>query len=191
MVMHACAVQTLLREAGIPFIIQPANIDEREIERDLNLKSADQIAQTLAQTKALSVSKHFKDRLVLGADQVASCDGRIFGKAENISQARELLFSLSGRRHRLHSALCLAQNDRIIFQALAHADLHVRHITSDFIDTYIEEMEDKILSSAGGYQIEALGAQLFSSIEGDHWTIMGLPILPLLEALRNEGALIS
>ena len=88
------ARQTLLREAGIPFIIQPANIDEREIERDLKLKTADQIAQTLAQTKALSVSKHFKDRLVLGADQVASCDGRIFGKAENISQARELLFSL-------------------------------------------------------------------------------------------------
>lgn len=185
------ARQTLLREAGIPFIIQPANIDEREIERDLNLKSADQIAQTLAQTKALSVSKHFKDRLVLGADQVASCDGKIFGKAETILKARELLFSLSGRRHRLHSALCLAQNDRIIFQTLAHADLHVRHITSDFIDTYIEEMGDKILSSAGGYQIEALGAQLFSSIEGDHWTIMGLPILPLLEALRNEGALIS
>ena len=185
------ARQTLLREAGIPFIIQPANIDEREIERDLNSKSADQIAQTLAQAKALYVSKNFKDRLVLGADQVASCEGRIFGKAENITKARELLLSLSGRRHRLHSALCLAQNDTIIFQTLAYADLHVRQITSDFIDTYIEEMGDKILSSAGGYQIEALGAQLFSSIEGDHWTIMGLPILPLLEALRNEGALIS
>jgi septum formation protein len=185
------ARQTLLREAGIPFIIQPANIDEREIERDLNSKSADQIAQTLAQAKALYVSKNFKDRLVLGADQVASCEGRIFGKAENITKARELLLSLSGRRHRLHSALCLAQNDTIIFQTLAYADLHVRQITSDFIDTYIEEMGDKILSSAGGYQIEALGAQLFSSIEGDHWTIMGLPILPLLDALRNEGALIS
>jgi septum formation protein len=185
------ARQMILREAGIPFTIQPANIDEREIERDLNSKSADQIAQTLAQAKALYVSKNFKDRLVLGADQVASCEGRIFGKAENITKARELLLSLSGRRHRLHSALCLAQNDTIIFQTLAYADLHVRQITSDFVDTYIEEMGDKILSSAGGYQIEALGAQLFSSIEGDYWTIMGLPILPLLEALRNEGALIS
>lgn len=176
---------------GIPFTVQQANIDEREIERELNCESADQIAQTLARKKALVISKQFKNRLVLGADQVASCNGRIFGKTENISKARELLLSLSGQRHRLHSALCLARNDTIIFQTLAHADLHVRHITSDFIDTYIEEMGDKILSSAGGYQIEALGAQLFSAVEGDHWTIMGLPILPLLEALRNEGALIS
>jgi len=122
---------------------------------------------------------------VLGADQVASCEGRIFGKAETILKARELLFSLSGRPHRLHSALCLAQNDRIIFQTLAHADLHVRQITSDFIDTYIEEMGDKILSSAGGYQIEALGAQLFSSIEGDHWTIIGSAYFTLTGSLEK------
>ena len=183
--------QMLLHEAGIPFIVQAADIDERKIERDLNSHDADQIAQTLAQTKALCVSKIFKDRLVLGADQVASCEGQIFGKAENIAKARDLLLFLSGRCHRLHSALCLARNDKIIFQTLAYADLYVRHISSDFIDLYVEEMGDKILSSAGGYQVEALGAQLFSSIEGDHWTIMGLPILPLLEALRNEGALIS
>ena len=188
---NSAARQRLLSEAGVPFIIQPANIDEREIERDLNSKSADLIAQTLARTKALTVSKQFKNRLVLGADQVASCEGKVFGKAENINKARELLFALSGKTHRLHSALCLVKNDTIIFQTLAHADLHVRQMTSQFIDTYIEEMGDKILSSAGGYQIEALGAQLFSSIEGDHWTIMGLPILPLLEALRHEGALIS
>lgn len=176
-----------LSQAGIPFESIPAEIDERGIEA--GLKGADAIASTLAGAKARVIAA--PGRLVLGADQVASCESRIFGKPADRKEAAELLRFLSGKRHRLHSAIALMRDGVMLFETVAPADLTMRHLSETFISAYLEEMGDLALASAGAYQIEGLGAQLFSKVEGDHWTIMGLPLIPLFDALRREGALLA
>ncbi|WBJ99024.1 Maf family protein [Methylocystis parvus] len=181
----------VLAQAGLPFESRPAGIDERAIEASLGSAGADVIAAALARAKAAAISAGAPGRLTLGADQVASCEGRIFGKPGSMQEAAELLCFLSGRRHRLHSAIALFRDASPIFETVAHADLTMRPLSEDFIAAYLQAMGETALTSAGAYQVEGLGAQLFSSVEGDHWTIMGLPILPLLDALRREGALIS
>ncbi|PWB88778.1 septum formation inhibitor Maf [Methylocystis sp. MitZ-2018] len=176
-----------LLHSGVPFEIIPANVDERAIESRLD--GADAIALALARAKALAISAD--GRLVLGADQVASCEGRIFGKPADMGEAETLLRFLSGRRHRLHSAIALARDGAVVSATVGVADLTMRALSEDFIAAYLAAVGDAALTSAGAYQIEGLGAQLFSKVEGDYWTIMGLPLLELLEALRREGALLS
>ncbi|WP_428402483.1 Maf family protein [Methylocystis sp.] len=178
-----------LLHSGVPFESIPADVDERAIESRLKGADADTIASTLARAKALAIS--VKGRLVLGADQVASCEGRIFGKPADMREAEALLRFLSGRRHRLHSAIALARDDAVIFETVVIADLTMRGLTDAFIAAYLAAVGETALTSAGAYQIEGVGAQLFSKVEGDYWTIMGLPLLALLEALRREGALLS
>ncbi|WP_442755479.1 Maf family protein [Methylocystis sp. JAN1] len=181
----------VLAQAGLPFESRPADVDERAIEAGLGAVGPDAIALALARAKASVVSAKAPGRLTLGADQVASCEGRVFGKAETIEKAAELLRFLSGRSHRLHSAVALLGDGAVLFETVAHADLTMRPLSEEFIAAYLNEMGEAALASAGAYQVEGLGAQLFSQVVGDHWTIMGLPILPLLDALRREGALIS
>lgn len=181
----------VLTQAGLPFEIRPTDVDERAIEAALGPVGADAVAAELARAKALAVSVGERGRFVIGADQVASCEGRIFGKPKTTAKAAELLRFLSGRRHRLHSALALARDGAVVFETIAHADLTVRALSESFIEAYIETMGETALTSAGAYQVEGLGAQLFSKVDGDHWTIMGLPILPLLDALRQNGALMG
>ncbi|MBI1980813.1 MAG: Maf family protein [Methylocystis sp.] len=178
-----------LLHSGVPFESIPADVDERAIESRLEGGGADAIASALARAKALAISA--PGRLVLGADQAASCEGRIFGKPADRREAEALLRFLSGRRHRLHSAIALVRDSAVIFETVGIADLTMRGLSDAFIAAYLTAMGDGALTSAGAYQIEALGAQLFSKVEGDHWTIMGLPLLALLEALRREGALLS
>ena len=180
-----------LSQAGIPFETRPADVDERAIEAALGAAGPDEIAATLAREKALSVSRALSSRLVVGADQVASCEGRVFGKPADSKAAAELLRFLSGRRHRLHSGVALARDGAIIFETVAHADLTMRSLGDAFLDAYLVAAGDIVTTSAGAYQIEGLGAQLLERVEGDHWTIMGLPLPPLLEALRREGALLT
>lgn len=181
----------VLAQAGVPFEARPADVDERAIEAGLGDVGPDAVAAALARAKALAVSKEAPGRLVLGADQVASCGERMFGKPETLEKAAELLRFLSARRHRLHSALALARDDAILFETVAHADLTMRALSDDFIDAYLDEMGETALTSAGAYQVEGLGAHLFESVSGDHWTIMGLPVLPLFDALRRFGALMA
>ncbi|MBM3550178.1 MAG: septum formation inhibitor Maf [Alphaproteobacteria bacterium] len=178
-----------LLHSGVPFESMAADVDERAIESRLATVDADAIASTLARAKALAVSA--KGRLVLGADQMASCEGRIFGKPADRREAEALLRFLSGRRHRLHSAIALVRDGAVIFETVGVAYLTMRELSDAFIAAYLTAVGDNALTSAGAYQIEGLGAQLFSTVEGDHWTIMGLPLLALLEALRREGALLS
>ena len=178
-----------LSHSGIPFEAIAVDVDERAIESRLEGADADAIALTVARAKALAISA--KGRLVLGADQVASCEGRIFGKPANLREAEALLRFLSGRRHRLHSAIALMRDGAVIFETVGIADLTMRDLSDAFIAAYLTAVGDSALTSAGAYQIEGLGAQLFSKVEGDHWTIMGLPLLALLEALRREGALLT
>lgn len=179
----------VLAQAGVPFEARPADVDERAIEAGLGDVGPDAVAAALARAKALAISKEAPGRLVLGADQVASCGERMFGKPETLEKAAELLRFLSARRHRLHSALALARDDAILFETVAHADLTMRALSDDFIDAYLDELGETALTSAGAYQVEGLGAHLFESVSGDHWTIMGLPVLPLFDALRRFGAL--
>jgi septum formation protein len=178
-----------LQHSGVPFEIIPADVDERAIESRLDGADADAIALALARAKALAISA--EGRLVLGADQVASCEGRIFGKPPTMRDAEALLRFLSGRRHRLHSAIALARDGAVIFATVGVADLTMRALSEDFIAAYLTATGENALTSAGAYQIEGLGAQLFSKVEGDYWTIMGLPLLELFEALRRQGALLS
>lgn len=181
----------VLREAGLPFEARPAAIDERAIEAALGVVDADVVAGTLARAKALAASEHAGDRWIIGADQTASCEGRIFGKPPTREKASELLRFLSGRRHRLHSAVALVRSGAVAFETVAHADLEMRVLSDAFIEAYLDAMGEAALARAGAYQVEGLGAQLFRRVEGDHWTIMGLPILSVLETLRKAGALLS
>jgi septum formation protein len=181
----------VLAQADLPFETRPADVDERAIEASLGPVGADGVARALARAKALAVSRDAPGRLVLGADQVASCEGRIFGKSGTMEQAAALLRSLSGRRHRLHSAIALARDGAILYETVAHADLILRPLSEDFLAAYLAAMGETALTTAGAYQVEGLGAHLFETVEGDHWTIIGLPILPLLEALRGAGAVLG
>lgn len=178
-----------LLHSGVPFESTAADVDERAIESALGGADADAIALALSRAKALAISA--AGRLVLGADQVASCEGRIFGKPADMRDAEALLRFLSGRRHRLHSAVALARDGVVIFETVGLADLTMRPLSDAFIAAYLSAVGETALTSAGAYQIEGLGAQLFAKVEGDHWTIMGLPLLALLDALRREGALLS
>jgi septum formation protein len=180
-----------LSQAAIPFEVAPAEIDERAIEAEVICAGGDPDAVVLAlsRAKALNLSQALPERLVVGADQAGSLEGRIFGKPADMAAAKRQLAALSGRPHRLHSGFALARGDRILFEVVVHADLYMLRLDDAFLDAYLAAVGDVALRSAGAYQIEGLGAHLFEKIAGDHWTILGLPLLELLSALRREGAL--
>ncbi len=190
---RSCGRRLVLQQTGIPFVCAPADVDEREIELAILTKGGgpDEVALALARAKALKISAQEPQSFVLGADQVASCDGRLFGKPKDMAQALEQLTFLSGRAHRLHSAVALALGGAIGFETVSHADLCMRALSEDFLQAYLTAVGENALGSAGAYQIEGLGAHLFGAISGDQWTILGLPLLPVLEALRREAALIG
>lgn len=182
-----------LSQANIPFEIAPAEIDERAIEGQVICSGGDPDAVVLAlsRAKALKIAEAHPRRLVLGADQAGSLEGRIFGKSADFPAAKRQLAALSGRTHRLHSGFALARDDKVLFEAVAHAELTMRKLDEAFLVAYLAAVGDVALTSAGAYQIEGLGAHLFERIEGDHWTILGLPLLELLSTLRREGALLG
>ena len=183
----------VLEAARILVECVPADIDERAIERGLSTsQTTDMVSLSLAlaREKALEVSRRFPDRFVLGCDQVLSCDGRILHKASNLQEAREQLAFLSGRMHELHSAAALVKAGEILAAVVDKASMLMRHLSDDLLDAYVELDKDVLLNSVGGYAIEGSGSQLFASIQGDHFTIIGIPLLPVLEVLRNEGLLL-
>jgi septum formation protein len=181
----------MLGAAGIPVEIVKPGLDERAVERPLAERGspAEQIAAALAEAKALAVSQCHDGRIVLAADQTLSCDGRSFHKPESVEAAADQIAALAGRRHELHSAFALAQDGEIRFRGQETARMTMRPLDRSFIARYLEAAGPAILSSVGGYQLEGLGAQLFDRIEGDHFTILGLPLLPVLAALRDLGHL--
>lgn len=184
--------QDLLAAAGIPFESRDAAIDERCLEAPLISAGARaaEIAGKLARAKALAVASAVPGRLVLGADQTLSLEGAVLSKPPNRSAAKAQLERLSGRAHELCSALCLALGREVLFETVAVARLTVRALSSSFIEAYIDLVGDSALTSVGAYQIEGLGIHLFEAIEGDHSTILGLPLIPLLTYLRAEGYLL-
>jgi septum formation protein len=187
------ARRDLLSRAGIPVRAMAADIDERTIETALRAQNAhpDAVALCLAEAKALRISERLPGDHVLGADQVLACDGEIFAKPSGHAQAAAQLAALSGRTHCLYSAACVARGGRVLFQAVSMASLTMRVLTQPFIDAYLRGAGAVILDCVGAYQAEALGVNLFSHIVGDHPTILGLPLLSLLEFLRGQGLLLA
>lgn len=187
----SAARQALLQAAGIPFDIMAADIDERAVEAPLRAKgaAATAIAAHLARAKTLAVCAHAASRLVVGADQVLALDGEIFTKPDSREAAAAQLAKLSGRTHALQSAICVARGGAILFEAISTANMTCRVLSAAFIDTYITAAGDAVLTSVGAYQVEGLGIHLFDKIDGDHATILGLPLPPLLAFLREEGSL--
>lgn len=181
----------MLVAAGLPVETVKPGIDERAVEKPLAAQgvTADRIAAALAEAKALSVSQERTGRIVLAADQTLTCEGVAFHKPENAASGSSQIASLAGRRHELHSAFALARDGEVLARGCETARLTMRPLDSAFIARYVEAAGPAILSSVGGYQLEGLGAQLFERIEGDHFTILGLPLLPVLSALRDLGHL--
>ncbi len=188
---QSLARQSLLAAAGIPFEICAAAIDERGIEAPLVAAgaSAAGIALHLSRAKALRVSAKNPGRLVIGADQVLCLEGRSFGKPAGRAAAMAQLEALSGRTHELYSGCCTARENAVLFETVGVARLSCRRLSPEFIDAYMAQAD--VLGSAGVYRIEGHGIHLFEAIEGDHATILGLPLLPLLKFLREEGSLLS
>jgi len=182
---------TMLQAAGVPVEVVPARVDESELKIALRGQGADpaDVAVALAELKALQVSRSRPGRLVLGADQMLDCDGAWFDKPESPGAARDQLLALRGRKHRLTSAAVLARDGARIWHHAAVAQLTMRGFTDAFLGLYLAEAGETVLGSVGAYQLEGLGAQMFERIEGDYFVILGLPLLPVLDILREQNVL--
>jgi len=181
----------ILVAADIPHEIQPAQIDERLIERRAAAGSAAQVAELLAREKALAVSARRPGALVLGADQTLATGGRRFSKPTSRAAAREQLAYLRHRTHELYSAMAVARDNSMLFEHCEVARLTMREFSAEFLEAYLDAVGGAATASVGGYQLEKAGIQLFERIEGDHFVILGLPLLALLRFLRGEGLLLA
>jgi len=183
------ARQMLLTNAGIAFEAVPADIDERAVQQASGLTTPGEIAALLAREKALSVSSRQVGKYVIGADQTLALGDRLFSKPAGRAQAAEQLRALAGRAHELHSAIAVARDGKILFAEIAVARMTMRPLDEAGIDAYLDAAGEAVTSSVGAYQLEGLGVHLFERIEGDHFTILGLPLLSLLGFLRREKLL--
>lgn len=181
----------MLLAAGIPVEVVKPEIDERAVEKPLVERGvpADQVAAALACAKALAVSRDRPGRLVLAADQTLTCGDIAFHKPADLAGAASQIAALAGRSHELHSAFVMARDGAPLAEGLEAASLTMRTLHADFIARYLTVAGTAALSSVGGYQLEGPGAQLFERVEGDHFTILGLPLLAVLASLRDLGCL--
>ena len=183
------ARQMLLANAGIAFEAVPADIDERSVQQNSGLSAPGEIAGLLAREKACFVSSKNPGRYIVGADQTLALGNRLFSKPAGRAQAADQLRLLAGHTHELHSAVAVARDDKILFSDVVVARMTMRRLGENEIDAYLDQAGQAVTTSVGAYQLEGLGVHLFERIEGDHFTILGLPLLPLLAFLRGEGLL--
>src|ERR1700719_1777914 len=181
--------RTLLEAAGVPVEICPADIDERGVEAGAPLQAPVAIAALLAREKAALIAERNHGRLVLGADQTLSLDGRRFSKPADRSAARAQLRALSGRTHELYSAIAFVCDDTVLFEYVGVARLTMRAVSERFLDDYLDAVGDAATASVGAYQLEGLGIQLFERLDGDYFTVLGLPLTTALDFLRRHGCL--
>jgi septum formation protein len=179
----------LLANAGVEFDVEPARIDERQVE--LSLAGADpaRIAAVLARAKALEVSGRLPSRPVIGCDQMLSLDAKVLHKPADMTAARDRLLQLSGRDHVLDSAVCLVFDGKTLWEHVERATIRFRSLDAGFVDRHLAAVGKTALSSVGAYQIEGRGIQLIEHVDGDFFSIVGLPLLPLLARLRQLGIL--
>jgi septum formation protein len=179
--------QALLAAAGVPFETIPADIDERGIQAASGLKDPAAIAALLAKSKAMHVAASHAGRVVVGADQTLALGERMFSKPAGRTQAANQLRELSGRTHALHSAIAVVRDAKILFEHVSVARLTMRALGDEGIERYLDAAGKAVTTSVGAYQLEGLGVHLFERIDGDHFTVLGLPLLPLLGSLRQHG----
>jgi septum formation protein len=177
----------MLTAAGVAFLQDPADIDEAALMRPGEEPGA--VAAKLADAKALAVSARHPGALVLGGDSVLAFGAELIGKSPDAAAAKVLLTRLSGRAHRIVSAAALARNGQIVWSQLGEGQLTMRPLSSAFLDAYLAAEAPAVLASVGCYHLEGRGAQLFARIEGDYFSILGLPLLQVLAALREQGVL--
>jgi septum formation protein len=181
--------RALLENAGLSFDVEPAQIDERAVEEPLGDLAPEDVASVLAEAKAHDVSSRNPGAIIIGSDQTLSLAGEIYHKAANMDEARRRLLALSGRTHELNSAVTLVRDGETLWRHMSVARMTMRDLDPGFIGRHLSNVGDKALSSVGAYQFEGEGIQLFERIDGDYFTIIGLPLLPLLEKLRDLGAI--
>ena len=181
------ARRMMLGAAGLPVEMMPTDIDERAIERAGGVADPAEIAQLLAWEKASAASFRTPARLVIGADQTLALGATRYRKPAGRAEARQQLRTLRGQTHALHSAVALVQDGSVLFKSADTARLTMRNFTDEFLERYLEAAGEAVTESVGGYQLERLGVHLFERIEGDHFTILGMPLVPLLDYLRGEG----
>ena len=179
--------RAVLEAAGIPIEIVPADIDERAVEAGHAAQGAGEVAALLARAKAAAVATAMPGRLVLGADQTLARGDRRFSKPADRAGAAAQLRALRGHTHALHSALALARDGGVLFDCVDTARLTMRDFSDRFLEDYLDLVGNAALTSVGGYQLEGVGVHLFERVEGDYFTILGLPLLPLLAFLRDKG----
>ena len=181
--------RTLLEAAGVPVEICPADIDERGVEAGAPLQAPVAIAALLAREKAALIAERNRGRLVLGADQTLSLDGRRFTKPADRAAARAQLRALSGRTHELYSAIAFVQDSAVLCEYVGVARLTMRAVSDRFLDDYLDAVGEAATASVGAYQLEGFCIQLFERLDGDYFTVLGLPLLTALDFLRRQGCL--
>lgn len=185
----SAARRAMLSDAGVPFVVQVADVDEDA----LKTPGVDpvELAVELARAKALAVSRHDADAWVLGADQTLAFDGGLVSKAVTLDAARERLSAMRGRTHQLHSGAALARNGQVVWSGVDTVEMKMRDFSDAFLDAYLAAEGEALLSCVGSYRLEGLGAQLFEAVEGDYFTVLGLPLWPVLAELRRAGVIAS
>ncbi len=179
----------VLEAAGIPVEARPAHLDERAIERQVASGKPGDVALMLAREKARTVAAMSEAHLVVGCDQTLALGEQRFSKPADRAAARAQLLALRGATHELHSAVAVVRGGALAFGHVSVARLTMRDFSETFLDTYLDATGKAVTASVGGYQLERIGIHLFEKVDGEHFTILGLPLLPLLDYLRQEGAL--
>jgi septum formation protein len=185
----SAARRALLEAAGIPLEVRPAEIDERAVEAGAAIHNATSVATLLASAKAKAAGATLRGRLVLGADQTLELEGKRFSKPADRAAAADQLRALRGRTHALHSAAALVRDGAVVFEHVDTARLTMRAFSDAFLEAYLDAARSAAFAGVGGYQLEGPGVQLFERVEGDYFTILGLPLMPLLDFLRRDGRL--
>ncbi|HYJ35952.1 MAG TPA: Maf family protein [Rhizomicrobium sp.] len=183
--------KSLLTAAGVPFVADPADLDEDRLMAELKPAGAEIMARTLAEQKALAVSRRHPGQIVLGGDSVIAYGGNYLSKCASLAQARALLLRLSGQTHLLVSAAALARDGALLWAHASPCRMTMRDLSAQFLEDYLAAEGGGLLSSVGCYRFEGRGAQLFDRVEGDYFSVLGLPLLPVLTQLRKEGVLAS
>ena len=182
----------VLEAAGLAFIVEPPGLDEAAMRQAVGGKGSlgpHDVAEVLARAKAEAVSDLAPKAYVIGGDQVLALGDTIFSKPDSMEAARRQLLDLSGRTHALHTAVAVATDGETIWAETTIATLSMRKLSPEFIGRYLAAAGEEVLGSVGAYQLESLGVQLFEKIDGDYFSILGLPLIPLLDTLRREGVI--
>lgn len=179
----------MLTGAGVPFEVRVADVDEDAVKAGFDPAEAAALAGGLARTKALVVSQLEPDAWVLGGDQTLAFEGNLVSKARDLTEARTRLAAMRGRVHHLHSGAALARGGEVVWSGVDTAGMHVRDFSDSFLDAYLAAEGEALLACVGAYRLEGMGSQLFDRVDGDYFTVLGLPLWAVLEQLRRHGVI--